>query len=73
MKFRKYKNRKIYCCDTSAYVTLPDLLTLARAGETIQVECNHSRTDITSQVLLQAVATERNVETGRVLSFIRGS
>jgi polyhydroxyalkanoate synthesis repressor PhaR len=52
---RKYKNRKLYDVENSAYVTLPEIGELVREGETIVVVNSETNEDITSQVLFAII------------------
>src|SRR5215216_3470193 len=55
---KRYGNRKLYDVDASAYVSLEDIATLIRAGETVEVIDNVSGDDITAQTLTQIVLEE---------------
>ncbi len=50
---KKYPNRKFYDTVDKRYVSLPDIASLVRAGEEIQVIDNESEGDITTLVLSQ--------------------
>lgn len=55
---KRYGNRKLYDVEASNYVSLDDVATLIRAGETVQVVDNVTGEDITAQTLTQIVLDE---------------
>ena len=55
---KRYENRKLYDTTTSRYVSLKDIASLVRAGETVQVIDNVSGQDITAQTLTQIILEE---------------
>jgi polyhydroxyalkanoate synthesis repressor PhaR len=55
---KRYGNRKLYDVQGSAYVSLDDVATLIRAGETVEVVDNVTGEDITAQTLTQIVLEE---------------
>lgn len=55
---KRYGNRKLYDVEASNYVSLDDVATLIRNGETVQVVDNVTGEDITAQTLTQIVLDE---------------
>lgn len=55
---KRYGNRKLYDVEASNYVSLDDVATLIRDGETVQVVDNVTGEDITAQTLTQIVLDE---------------
>jgi polyhydroxyalkanoate synthesis repressor PhaR len=55
---KRYGNRKLYDVTASNYVSLDDVATLIRTGETVQVVDNVTGEDITAQTLTQIVLDE---------------
>lgn len=55
---KRYGNRKLYDVEVSNYVSLDDVATLIRDGETVQVVDNVTGEDITAQTLTQIVLDE---------------
>lgn len=55
---KRYGNRKLYDVSASAYVSLEDIATLIRQGETVEVLDNVTGEDITAQTLTQIVLEE---------------
>ena len=52
---RKYKNRKLYDVENSAYVTLQEISELIREGDEVQVIYAETGEDITAQTLLALI------------------
>jgi len=52
---KRYKNRKLYDTDESAYVTLAELRELTKQNVEFIVICDKSRNDITGETLLKIV------------------
>ncbi len=57
---KKYANRRLYNTATSTYVTLEDLSTMVKAGETFNVYDAKTSEDITRSVLTQIIVEEEN-------------
>ncbi len=55
---KRYENRKLYDTEASAYVSLTDVATLVRRGETVEVLDNATGKDLTAQVLTQVILEE---------------
>src|SRR4051812_25135177 len=55
---KRYGNRKLYDVEARAYVSLEDLATLVRCGETVQVIDQTTGDDITAQTLTQVILDE---------------
>ena len=53
--YKKYKNRHIYDLKLSAYVDLPEILSVVRSGEDIKVIDSSSGADITYRILVQGL------------------
>ena len=64
---KRYGNRKLYDVEASAYVSLDDLSTLIRKGETVEVVDNVTGEDITAQTLTQIVLEEGKKGRGSIL------
>lgn len=60
---KRYQNRKLYDTTESTYVTLAEIATMIKAGETIRVIDNKTKNDITGQTLTQLLyESERKTE-----------
>ncbi len=57
---KKYANRRLYNTATSTYVTLEDLSTMVKAGDTFNVYDAKTSDDITRSVLTQIIVEEEN-------------
>lgn len=57
---KKYANRRLYNTATSTYVTLEDLSTMVKAGDTFNVYDAKTSEDITRSVLTQIIVEEEN-------------
>lgn len=55
IEIRKYKNRKLYNKNTSAYVTINDIKSLIRAGKNVVVVDHATKNEVTADILLQAI------------------
>lgn len=55
---KRYGNRKLYDVQASEYVSLDQIATLIRGGETVEVVDNVTGEDITAQTLTQIVLEE---------------
>ena len=54
----RYANRKLYDTEASAYVSLADIATLVRGGETVQILDKKTGEDLTAQTLTQVILEE---------------
>lgn len=57
-RYKKYTNRRLYDCEKSRYCTLPEVIKAVRAGETVAVEGHDGGTDITCEILLEALKVQ---------------
>lgn len=57
-RIKRYDNRKLYDTEASEYVSLPDIASLVRKGETIEVVDNGTGEDLTAQTLTQIILEE---------------
>ena len=55
---KRYGNRKLYDVEASAYISLDEIASLIRRGDTVQVLDNVTGEDITAQTLTQIVLEE---------------
>ena len=55
---KRYGNRKLYDVEASAYISLDEIASLIRRGDTVQVLDNVTGEDITAQTLTQIVLDE---------------
>ena len=55
---KRYGNRKLYDVEASAYISLDEIASLIRRGDTVQVLDNVTGEDITAQTLTQSVLDE---------------
>ncbi len=55
---KRYENRKLYDTEASAYVSLADIATLVRRGETVEVVDKATGKDLTTQILTQIILEE---------------
>lgn len=73
----KYKNRKLYDKASSGYVTLNELTSLIKSGESLKVVDNHTKLDITkkvySTILANEVLSNENLSVNDINNFIRNS
>ncbi len=56
---KRYSNRKLYDTKDSRYVTLPQIATMVREGEEVQIIDNTSKDDITEVTLAQIIYEEQ--------------
>lgn len=72
---KKYSNRRLYDTSKSSYITLDDLATMIRQGESIKVIDAKSGTDLTQSVLAQIILESRGASkllpTSLLLQLIR--
>jgi len=57
-RIKRYDNRKLYDTETSEYVSLSDIASVVRSGETVEVVDNATGEDITAQTLTQIILEE---------------
>lgn len=57
MRIIKYGNRKLYSREKSRYITLADVVTAVKHGETVHAETKQG-VDVTTAVLAQALSGE---------------
>ncbi|PQJ36378.1 regulator [Salinibacter sp. 10B] len=57
-RIKRYDNRKLYDTEASEYVSLSDIATLVRRGETVEVVDNATDEDLTAQTLTQIILEE---------------
>jgi polyhydroxyalkanoate synthesis repressor PhaR len=57
-QIKRYANRKLYDVQASAYVSLHDIASMIRGGDTVQIVDNATGDDITAQTLTQIVLEE---------------
>lgn len=57
-RIKRYNNRKLYDTESSEYVSLSDIATLVRDGETVKVVDNTTGEDLTAQTLTQIILEE---------------
>jgi polyhydroxyalkanoate synthesis repressor PhaR len=57
-RIKRYDNRKLYDTEASEYVSLSDLASLVREGETVEVVDNGTGEDLTAQTLTQIILEE---------------
>ncbi|MFP4228460.1 MAG: polyhydroxyalkanoate synthesis regulator DNA-binding domain-containing protein [Salinivenus sp.] len=57
-RIKRYDNRKLYDTKASEYVSLADIASLVREGETVEVVDNGTGEDLTAQTLTQIILEE---------------
>lgn len=57
-RIKRYDNRKLYDTTASEYVSLTDIASLVREGETVKVVDNGTGEDLTAQTLTQIILEE---------------
>lgn len=55
---KRYANRKLYDTSRSCYITLDEIATLVREGETIRIIDNKTKEDLTSVTMAQILVEE---------------
>ncbi|QTA89778.1 polyhydroxyalkanoate synthesis regulator DNA-binding domain-containing protein [Desulfonema magnum] len=74
-KIKKYANRKFYDSTEKKYVSLDDLSALIKAGEEISIEDNETGEDLTSSVVAQLLAREKQgdskIPSGVLIDLLR--
>ena len=56
---KKYGNRKLYDTTQSKYISLKDIKSFIRDGETVQIVEKESGDDITSEILTKAILDDK--------------
>lgn len=68
---KRYNNRKLYDTGLSSYITLDDIYNYVNSGNPIQVINNKTKADITTPVILNALAERgKNVDNGTVIGML---
>lgn len=57
-RIKRYENRKLYDLESSSYVSLRDVASLVKEGETVKVVDNVTGEDITAQTLTNIILEE---------------
>ena len=60
IEIKKYSNRRLYNTETSAYITLDDIVTLIKKELDFKVVDVDTQTDITSSILTQIILEKEN-------------
>ena len=60
---KKYSNRRLYDTEKSAYVTLPQVAELIKAGREVEVTDSETKEDVTAFILTQIVFEEAKKKT----------
>ena len=68
--FKKYKNRKIYSTETKGYVKLEDILSLVKAGQSVQVVSHGSGVDVTNEVVREAILRSSELSTETLVAML---
>lgn len=66
----KYANRKLYCSQSSRYVTLSELASSIKSGAQISVLEKETKKDVTNEILKGMVAT-LNVDNQVLIDLIK--
>jgi polyhydroxyalkanoate synthesis regulator protein len=69
--FKKYANRKLYSVEKKGYVNLPEILSLAKAGESIQVLTHGEGRDITEETIREAIFRGTKLPISDLLTMVR--
>lgn len=67
---KRYSNRKLYSTDSSKYVTLKDILQLAKSGVAFIVIDMKTRKDLTNETILKANYQEKLSEVQEGASYV---
>lgn len=67
---KRYANRKLYSTDASKYVTLKDILQLAKSGVAFIVIDMKTRKDLTNETILKANYQEKLSEVQEGASYV---
>lgn len=68
---KKYTNRKLYNTETSRYVNLQEILDMIKSGEQVQVLAHKTNTDVTQEVLKEAVLRHVPISSEQLLGMVR--
>ena len=68
---KKYTNRKLYNTETSRYVNLQEILDMIKSGEQVQVLTHKTSTDVTQEVLKEAVFRHVPITSEQLLGMVR--
>ena len=60
IEIKKYSNRRLYNTETSAYITLDDIVTLIKKELDFKVTDVDTQNDITSTILTQIILEKEN-------------
>lgn len=72
---KKYGNRKLYDTVESKYITLLDILGYVKGGDSVQIVNNSTKTDITGEILFNALLEQdrgSEVPVDSLIGIIRG-
>ena len=67
---KRYGNRRLYNTETGSYVNYLDLIAIIRSGHDVQVIDSTTQTDVTKQVLMQAILEEEKNQSLLPLPFL---
>ena len=67
---KKYANRKLYSTETKSYVKLDHILSLVKAGKSVQVVSHKEGTDITDEVIREAILRSSEVPTETLINMV---
>jgi polyhydroxyalkanoate synthesis repressor PhaR len=70
IEIKKYSNRRLYNTETSAYITLDDIVTLIKKELDFKVVDVDTQTDITSTILTQIILEKENAGVNLIPSHI---
>jgi polyhydroxyalkanoate synthesis repressor PhaR len=70
IEIKKYSNRRLYNTETSAYITLDDIVTLIKKELDFKVVDVDTQTDITSSILTQIILEKENAGINLIPSHI---
>lgn len=73
IEIKRYGNRKLYRMDESRYMTLGEVLTLAKSGASLKVTDVKTQTDITSETLIKAAVATGQLKAEQVLALIQST
>lgn len=68
---KKYGNRKIYDSELSKYVNLSDILDMVKQGQQVQVLVHKTSTDVTREVLKEAVFRHVPMSSEQLLEMVK--
>ena len=70
IEIKKYSNRRLYNTETSAYITLDDIVTLIKKELDFKVVDVDTQSDITSSILTQIILEKENAGINLIPSHI---